>query len=503
MSHPKLIQDPLHGSMEMLPAQCELINTPTFQRLRRLQQLGCSSFVYPGATHTRYAHSLGVAWLARLLLRSLRTHQPEIEITQRDEMLIVLAAQAHDLGHGALSHVFEHWTQQRFGKDHWQHEQKSVQLFRDVWSSGYFGKETDLKSFDVDRIEAFILGTPRDKIDETVLPKHKHWMLDIVNNATNGIDVDKFDYLQRDAHFALGNSEAGLLNVQRIFDMMRVSKDGSCLQFDSKLTDTLHHLFYIRAQMFRSVYQHRNVVAVELMLRDFLDKLFLSSSCTVLRDALISKKENFLIDRYLQIDDTLLQQARIAAASSVPQKDENLQLACSILDAIEQNRLYKCLSSISLSKSEYNALLEIHGDLSSLQWLDSRLQSKLQVTCPLVWTSRAFDSQPLVLHVSHFDHGNGEQNPLEKVQFFSKKRSLSQVRDETRMLPRRWCEYEVKLYSRWHIGSPELRDEIENAFQKSIESVLESKKQSKNQKDGLQIAKVFDEINPVFFESFF
>ena len=103
------IHDPIHGQMELSSYQLELLRTPHFQRLTRLKQLGPCYVVYPGATHTRAEHCLGVAHLARCLIQSLKRHQRYLDIDERDERLLVLAAQAHYLGHGAFSHAFEGW----------------------------------------------------------------------------------------------------------------------------------------------------------------------------------------------------------------------------------------------------------------------------------------------------------------------------------------------------------------------------------------------------------
>eukprot|EP00906_Rhabdomonas_costata_P009125 RCo012940 len=103
----KAIHDVVHDRMTFSPLLVAVIDTPQFQRLRYLTQLGASQFLYPGAVHTRFEHSLGVAHLAGRFVRHLKELQPELQITPRDVACVELAGLAHDLGHGPFSHTFE------------------------------------------------------------------------------------------------------------------------------------------------------------------------------------------------------------------------------------------------------------------------------------------------------------------------------------------------------------------------------------------------------------
>ena len=106
----KVINDPVHGHIE-IPDYClEVVDTPHFQRLRDLKQLGASYLVFPGASHNRFEHSLGVSYLAGKLVSRLQAQQPELGITRHDLKLTQLAGLCHDLGHGPFSHAFEQWA---------------------------------------------------------------------------------------------------------------------------------------------------------------------------------------------------------------------------------------------------------------------------------------------------------------------------------------------------------------------------------------------------------
>lgn len=109
----KRIRDPIHGlivfnlSDEIDQAAWELIDTAEFQRLRRVKQLGVSEFTFPGATHTRFAHCIGVFHVARRLMKvAEKSFAPGAHSAHRMRVAL-LAALLHDLGHGPFSHAFE------------------------------------------------------------------------------------------------------------------------------------------------------------------------------------------------------------------------------------------------------------------------------------------------------------------------------------------------------------------------------------------------------------
>ena len=81
----------------------DIINTPEFQRLKRIKQLGACHHVFPGATHTRFEHSLGVGYLAQKSIESLQRRQPELQIDEDTRLTFQLAGLCHDLGHGPTS----------------------------------------------------------------------------------------------------------------------------------------------------------------------------------------------------------------------------------------------------------------------------------------------------------------------------------------------------------------------------------------------------------------
>uniref|UniRef100_A0A8C2ITJ3 Uncharacterized protein n=1 Tax=Cyprinus carpio TaxID=7962 RepID=A0A8C2ITJ3_CYPCA len=115
-----VFNDPVHGHMELHPLLVKIIDTPQFQRLRHLKQLGTKYLIYPGATHSRFAHSIGVAYLAEWFVETLRANQPELNITKQDSLCVQI--------HEHFIYAFYFFILY-FYVDLLKHEQASVQMF--------------------------------------------------------------------------------------------------------------------------------------------------------------------------------------------------------------------------------------------------------------------------------------------------------------------------------------------------------------------------------------
>ena len=106
----KQVQDRVHGQITLDRLLLLVMDTPDFQRLDNIKQLGGCSYIYPSATHTRKEHSIGVCHLAGLMVKHLRTAQPTLGIDDDDELCVKLAGLVHDIGHGPFSHMFEEFV---------------------------------------------------------------------------------------------------------------------------------------------------------------------------------------------------------------------------------------------------------------------------------------------------------------------------------------------------------------------------------------------------------
>lgn len=157
-----------------------------------------------GATHTRFAHSLGVAHLAEKLVSNLRRHQPYLGITDSDVLCVKVAGLCHDLGHGPFSHVFDGVFMKAMWPDGvgengatWKHEDGSIMMFRHLLdANGINLVQYGLGDQDRLFIEEMISGLPES--ERQGRPPSKAFLYDVVNNVRSGLDVDKLDYFQRD-----------------------------------------------------------------------------------------------------------------------------------------------------------------------------------------------------------------------------------------------------------------------------------------------------------------
>jgi HD superfamily phosphohydrolase len=163
----KVIRDPIHDYIELDELALALLETPQVQRLRRIRQLGFSNLVYPGANHTRFEHSLGVYHLAKHMVK-------QVDELQKEELLA--AALLHDIGHGPFSHATEGVVKRYSRKNHVDVEE----LLR----KGVISEKLSDFSISPSSVASHIKGeTPPGQI---------------INSE---IDVDRMDYLVRDAHY--------------------------------------------------------------------------------------------------------------------------------------------------------------------------------------------------------------------------------------------------------------------------------------------------------------
>jgi uncharacterized protein len=186
---PQRVRDPLHNLIEFGTGQFEqvlwrVIQTRPFQRLRRVKQLGFSELVYPGATHTRFAHSIGVFYTARHLMGIIERHIKEgghrHQYKDHQAHVALAAALVHDLGHGMFSHAFED-IGKKLGLPMAQHEHVSDLLIR----SGEVGEVfQELGSGFANDVAAVVKrGRPGNLYDAVV---------------SSQFDADRLDYMQRD-----------------------------------------------------------------------------------------------------------------------------------------------------------------------------------------------------------------------------------------------------------------------------------------------------------------
>lgn len=236
MNKRKIFNDPVYGFIQIPSALCfDLIEHRYFQRLRRIQQLGLSSLVYPGAVHTRFHHALGAMHLVTKALRELK--EKGVEITNEEFESACCAILLHDIGHGPFSHSLEHLILP------FHHEKISISFINEI-NKALNGK-LDMA------IEIF---------NGTYCKKFLHQLV------SGQLDVDRLDYLTRDS-FYTGVSE-GIVGYDRILQMLNVVNDE--LVVEEKGIYSIEKFLISRRIMYWQVYLHKTVISAEVMLRKLI-----------------------------------------------------------------------------------------------------------------------------------------------------------------------------------------------------------------------------------------
>ena len=283
----KAIHDPLWGSNLFFPWEIACIDTPLFQRLRRVHQTGTAFLTYPGASHSRFSHSLGVIILADRLLKKLKEdfavkRQWDVLIANKDIYEVRLAALFHDIGHCFFSHtseqvfkkldVFRHIRSEEpvfADKRLNPHEIFSFlilrnEVFLDFWNelTPLFDSKDDVP--DLENIAKMIIGLD--------ISPEKRFLREII---TGPYDVDKLEYLYRDAY------NAGLniaYDIERYFYRISIedtsrysgSPDEKRLVMDLKGVTAIEQLIFSKIMLFSYIYHHQKVRCADCLIREIV-----------------------------------------------------------------------------------------------------------------------------------------------------------------------------------------------------------------------------------------
>lgn len=280
----KIIHDNVLGPIGLEPSMLDLVDHPAMQRLRRLEQLGAASLVFPGATHTRFAHSIGAQEIMRRVWSHLETtgQPPDIDPAAEGRLLRA-AALLHDLGHYPLSHVVEPIAAHLNTRSLWgsaagldpQSESDWLQLAATVAS-----RPVPSSALNHERLTAEIIegdGTLGAAIDEYIgTPDATAELLALVQGRTarryrrqliaSEFDVDRLDYLLRDAQNT--GVRYGGVEVEHLIRRMRlgVNEAGEQVVYvESRGLPILEHYVLARRFMYSQVIFHRVVTAFSVL----------------------------------------------------------------------------------------------------------------------------------------------------------------------------------------------------------------------------------------------
>jgi HD superfamily phosphohydrolase len=241
--HFDVIRDPLWDNIRLEPLAIACIDTPAFQRLRYVRQLGHAFLVYPGATHSRFEHALGAYHLARRALAMLEERGELAGIGEDERLAVRLAALLHDLGHYPFSHALE-----EAGFPH--HEALGAARLR----TGPLGEVLRAEGGDalIDAVAALIQGRSHSPLAGLV---------------SGSLDLDKIDYLSRDARNC--GVPYGTLDVDRLLASLTLVpvERGREVGVHEKGISALESLLFAKYQMYRNVYWHHAVRSATCMFK--------------------------------------------------------------------------------------------------------------------------------------------------------------------------------------------------------------------------------------------
>ena len=233
----KIINDPVHGFIKIPQGLLlDIIQHPLMQRLTRIKQLGMSSFVYPGAQHTRFQHSIGAFHLTSEAMLALS--QKGIFIFDSEAEAVEMAILMHDIGHGPFSHVLENTLISGIS-----HEDISLRMMEQI-NSDLSGQLT------------LALNIFRNEY-------HNKFLHQLISSQ---LDMDRLDYLRRDSFFT--GVQEGVVGCARIIKMLNVVEDN--LVIDEKGIYPIENYLTSRRSMYWQVYLHKTVVACEKILINIL-----------------------------------------------------------------------------------------------------------------------------------------------------------------------------------------------------------------------------------------
>lgn len=373
------ILDRVYEHISLPPLIVAAIDTPEFQRLRTLHQLGASSFLYPGAVHTRFEHSIGVAHMARTLLLNFQHQQPDLGLSEVDIELGMLAGLFHDVGHGPFSHLFEDVVSGRCGIA-FNHEDMSERIARRVLGDLIPRNQVDV-----------VVGLMRGRAMPGIVYN------EIISNKRNGIDVDRLDYFIRDSMCCFGKPTVDV-RVNRLFNSARMVCEGGQWQlaFEQKLALSLREIFTLRAKLHKNVYQHQVTKAIGHMIGDIIHAAapYYRVGGHTLTECAVDEA------LFVKLGDWILEAIEAS-------EDPQLAAAHAILHRLRTRDLYRVVFSNALDITQRDGLAVV-------DWQTA--------ICDHAHPSFPFTAEDFIAEVVVINQGKGAADPLESVLFFNPKK---------------------------------------------------------------------------------
>lgn len=273
------INDPVHGVMQLNSDEASaikaIIDTPSFQRLRRIKQLGLGHLIYPGAVHTRFNHMLGTGFITKKIIEQLVQCSDDFKTIEEKgpnfKLTAIITGLLHDVGHGPYSHAFE--------KVNFLHKDKRINedtvfIDHESWNRPIIDKI--IKELKVDNKDENA-KTLFDSIELSGNILAKKHVSNKKNNAeiiskliSSQLDADRMDYLLRDSHFC--GVDYGAFSIEWLIHCIDY-KSGK-LGITKKGLGTLEHYLLARRLMQQYVYYHPKKIIAEYLFKQLIQKIY-------------------------------------------------------------------------------------------------------------------------------------------------------------------------------------------------------------------------------------
>lgn len=253
------MKDPVHGTMQFTSAEDAwvkpFIDSPNFQRLRHIKQLGLGDLIFPGAVHSRFNHCLGCCYVASQIAQ-------KIGLVDEERQLVMIACLLHDIGHGPFSHAFEGVFNNKFIL----HEDWTPYFLADYRSEEFFTNYNRLNP------RYHLTAEKFNSIEQMIMhkPASKSVLADIVSSQ---LDADRLDYLLRDSHFC--GVRYGEFDFRWMLHCMAIvqTEHGERLGITHKGIGVVEHYLMARRLMTRNIYHSQKKLALEALLVQLLVNL--------------------------------------------------------------------------------------------------------------------------------------------------------------------------------------------------------------------------------------
>jgi hypothetical protein len=349
----RVSRDPVYGEITLSPLEILCIDARPMQRLREVSQLGGAERVYPGATHTRFLHSLGVMHLSGM-------YAEHLSLPPKNSRLLRLAGLMHDIGHGPYSHQFDDVAYKKAGLKN-GHDDQRKRLLTDLMPSEmkavYDHSMKEIWKENVKRELQDILSRTI-KEDEDIQPLFLE-LMELVCQIFEGegegtaefniiqgpLGADRIDFVLRDSYYC-GTPEYGTIDLQRIIRSAKlIEKDGmQRLTYDAKIIDSIYRVLFGRFMMYKNVYFHKTARAADLMIQRVLELSY---------DFLSIKKHINDCNLFCELTEgwlyySILEKYKDIESSDFKEK-EKITEAYSIITDYKERRLWKSIIELSFS----------------------------------------------------------------------------------------------------------------------------------------------------------